>query len=199
MKCLLCKTGNVVLSGSFEYCDNCRYCRFVVTDDYIDACTKVLAVLMSNTNFNDSEAAAYFVNEHIKNHLPKLFDFLTSLENGMQQLTDEIIKLTFDQAVNLQIGGKIVGESEEPDDLVCQCGCTVFKPIDNFKTMCMGCGALYKSSSETNGRYEPEFLCECGYAAYETEEGTNLVHCKGCGQPFLHIMPADYFERVGED
>jgi hypothetical protein len=116
----------------------------------------------------------------------------------MQQLSDEIINQTFTQAINLQIGDQTVGAVEEKDELVCQCGSTDFLIADAFELHCSNCGAVYKSTSESEGRFEPLFLCECGSASVENVDGSGLCACTGCGKLYIHVEHNDTFMEVDD-
>lgn len=193
-KCFVCKTGNMTLSGSHLYCDSCSFTRFVVTNDYIDACVVVLADLVSNTQFNNRKDVANALFEHIEKHLPMLDQYLNTVTNGQKNLGGILFSAVEAQAINLKIGTEHINPVEVAKKLVCACGDNRFhSPNKVSEVVCTSCNAPYDYKEDT-GMFEPRFLCKCGYTSWYDEDD-HLILCKQCDKPYMKTVYG--FQEVG--
>jgi hypothetical protein len=193
MKCYVCKSGNLVASGCHEYCDNCSFSRFIVTENYIDSCVALLGELVSNTRFDNEVALSKFVFHQIKDHLPKLHSFMEDVADSssfVYMLMDGIKS----QSINLQIDSSMINAKED-DSFKCSCGSESAQQLSAHEIVCTQCGCKYFYSEE-NGRYEPEFICECGCTSYEQEDGSALANCTQCYTLYVHDEVHSIFRRV---
>lgn len=201
MKCFVCKTGNLSVSGCHEYCDNCNFSRFVVTEDYIDSCVLVLASLCSNTKFNNETGLMSFIHMNIESHLPRLHDFMKTMTGDPYLFLKMIMDDTLSQAINVQLGDAKVNAVEKGRDLQCACGCTDFQPGEKYplEVWCKYCMAKFIFNNEL-GIYEPEFVCECGYMAWDTvDKESGLSECMHCNAAYIHNATDNTFTRVTSD
>jgi hypothetical protein len=189
MKCFVCKTGNLTASGCNEYCDNCSFSRFIVTDLYIDSCIVVLAELVSNTKFDNEQALRNFVRNSITSHLPKLNEFMFNFTGEVTPFTNALVDGIKAQAVNLHIGEEVHNFVEKGRDLRCSCGNEqnfTAGPMFPEDVICDACHAVF-AYNEKLGTYEPEFLCECGNMTWTLlDDITGLCECKECNTAFIH-------------
>lgn len=173
MKCPLCKTGSMIQSGTQQYCDKCVYSSFVVTDDYVQACTNVLAVLCSNTQFNNDQDYEAMIERYIVMHMPQLWNWIESTVSGRQRMISAIAAGVKDSAVNIEV-----------PSLVCTCGSHDFHMLSVSELSCKRCAAGFRYDQE-NDIYVPAFKCECGSIGVQHIED-NLVACRGCNRAYLH-------------
>lgn len=196
MKCYVCKSGNLSITGCHEYCDNCNFSRFVITEGYIDSCVYVLSELVSNKTFVDDSALYRFVGENIPVHTPKLLEIYQA--NGIM---DTLIQEIKTQAINLHVGVEAYNEkTDKRKDLVCQCQCSEFSPGPLYpkEILCKSCQAKY-IHDETTGMYEPEFLCECGCVTWQLiDDASGLSMCADCNAAYIHNHINNTFTRVTE-
>lgn len=194
-RCPTCIKGKLVKSGSHLFCDTCTYSQFVITQEYLDASVDMLAVLVSNTKFPTVKDVARTILHHIELHLPKLDDHLTNIISGKAEYISGLIDNVEQQAINLQIGKDVLNGQDAEQQLRCQCGSEDFHMVSAGKLLCKACGAGYEYN-EPSGLYLPIFLCECGCAAYEKEDDSNMVTCHGCGAIYLHDEVNDIFRGI---
>lgn len=199
MKCYVCKSGNLIKSGCNEYCDNCSFSRFIVTESYIDSCVVVLAELVSNTKFDTDAALSSYVRNAVTHHLPKLNEFMVNLTGEVQPFVNVLVDGVRSQAINLHIGEEVHNEVEEDDSIKCSCGNNdSFSKGPNYPkdVLCNQCDAKFIYSEETY-RYEPEFLCECGSTQWELlDDITGLCICKSCSTAYVHNHKDNTFGMV---
>lgn len=195
-KCALCKTGKVTSSGSHDFCDNCGYSAFKVTDDYIHVCSNLLATLCSNTKFVMKEDYEAILERYIYMHLPRLYNWLETIATGRQRALADIAEVVQQSAVNLQIGHDINNPQEAANDLACQCGSDDFAIQTAAMIVCMNCTAVYKYDKD-RGIYYPEFLCSCKWASYEEiDSRSGLVACNNCSKAYVHDKEYGIFRQV---
>lgn len=186
MKCYVCKTGNIRRAGCHEFCDNCSFGRFVVDDNYIETCIRVVASVTSNLTFENDKDFGGYVWDVIRDHLPLLMDYMNTLDedSGFAYTFVDGVKTN---SINLTIGN-MVNNEQKSTDLVCQCG-----NDHNFlkgnvypkEIICGECRAKY-IYSETEHKYMPEFLCECGWAAHtDPSQADGLCFCTRCSEPYM--------------
>jgi hypothetical protein len=199
MRCYTCKTGKLTVSGCHEYCDNCGFSRFVVTDNYIDSCIVVLSQLVSNTKFNSKQYLKNFMEQAIKTHLPKLNEFIGNLTGDIAPFVNQLVESTTVQAINLQVDEEVHNEVEQGRDLQCQCGNNsewTYGPKFPSQLFCDECGAEYVINQEL-GIYEPHFLCGCGGASFELVDIiSGLGICRTCGKWHTHDGVRDIYKEV---
>ena len=192
-QCPVCKSGKVVQSGTHEYCNNCNYSQFMLTDNYIDSCVNVMATLTSNTRFASKEVYQNIVRQHIYKHLPVLSYWLNTLQHEANFI-DRFCEDTMTQAINLVIDQEVINE-EKNNDLVCQCGCSSFNLVTQRELTCVDCGALFEYD-EAQGIYVPYFLCSCGNVKYEEIDLSGLCECTQCQTAYIHDKEHKIFRRV---
>lgn len=174
-RCPLCEKGQLTRSGAHDYCSDCVYTGFNITEDYKHACNNVLATLCSNTKFGSQSDYEGLLERHMFMHMPRYYNWLESVTTGRMRMLSKIAEEVKQSAINLQIGHDINNPEEAANDLVCQCGSNAFKTyLLPSRLVCESCDALYVYN-ENEGIYMPEFLCRCGYAAYEVLEDRKSV------------------------
>lgn len=187
-RCPVCVKGKITLSGSHKYCDNCDYSVFVVTQGYLDSCVILLSDLTSNTKFPSKSAFAETVFYHIEHHLPMLNRYLETIMGGRQAFGATMLLAVETQAINLQIGEELLNAEDAVRQLRCQCGADDFHVQSPSRLVCKTCNALY-IYEEAEGIYKPDFLCKCGFAAYNTDDDDSpLVQCKQCNKVYMSTV-----------
>jgi len=176
-KCLACSTGVLKQSGNHMYCDSCEFSSFIVTDGYVDACSAVIGLLISNTEFSNEEQLKLFVLTLIDKHLPMLANYMHTIVSNKEGLLKVIVEAAKIHAVNLVIGDDVMNEKD--DDLVCTCGSEQFSMEAPGKLRCIKCGDSYAYNEESQ-LYERKFVCVgCGHTVYSVLD-EYLAICNKC-------------------
>lgn len=187
MNCPTCVVGELKLSGSHEFCINCGFIVFKMTQDYIDVCAKVLGVLVSNTIFSDNKAMEEQMVTLIERHLPKLDSWLSTISNGYHELIQTMRDQVKAHAINLQIEGTMLNE-EKDTSIVCRCGNKVNFSFGTKLTEleCDECGAEFYA--EPGKSFKPVFQCKCHsitYTVIDPNSSTVLVTCDECAMIYI--------------
>lgn len=197
--CPVCKTGELIPSGSHLYCSNCQFTLFHMTAYYIEASAVLMGTLISNTTFVDDEALGRVIARYMFEHLPQLHRFVGDIKNGMDEFMSTFIDNAKSQAINVVVGNTVTNEEPQNKKLKCKCGSDDFKRADTVADIwCVDCEAQYVFNQQT-GLWEPYFLCQCGNVTYSIDEHysiTGMVFCSDCEIVYLHDSVNHIFRKV---
>lgn len=104
IKCVKCKSMQVVKSGMHSYCEKCGFAKFDVDDDYVAKCCELVGMVLSNTAFQSYQDFEDVVDKTIEQHLPMLHNWLSTIVIGRSALDAQIRNCIRDHAINLHIG-----------------------------------------------------------------------------------------------